>query len=367
MVRVPPGERVLTVLVSFPLPRPTTNPYIVMLGQVLRDERGLRLVYFSWKSALVGRYDVFHAHWPEILVAGKPGLKLFGRQLLFLLMLTRLWVCRIPVVRTLHNLRPHDSGGRVEKYLLRLLDRRTVGWIRLNPFTETPDEARTATILHGHYIDWFGGYEQPSAMPGRLVFAGLIRDYKNIPALIGAFGDLVDPAAELRIVGSPSNDQLAGDITELAASDSRVSTSFGYLSDEELALEIGRAELVVLPYAEMHNSGAALLALSMRRPILTPDNEVTRTLAGEMGDGWVHRYSGALTAAGISAAITDLRTNPPQSAPQLAARDWDSAGFAHLGTYRAAQQFRRRAGRQPGRTARGRVGSPERDAANSSS
>jgi len=348
MVRVPPGERDLTVLVSFPLPRPTTNPYIVMLGRALRDEGELRLRYFSWKSALVGRYDVFHAHWPEILVAGKPGLKLFGRQLLFLLMVTRLWLCRIPVVRTLHNLRPHDGGGRIENYLLALLDRRTVGWIRLNPFTESPDQARTATILHGHYIDWFAGYEQPTAQPGRLVFAGLIRDYKNIPALIGAFEDLEDPAYELRIVGSPANDQLAGAIAELAEADSRVSIWFGYLSDAELAAEIGRAELVVLPYAEMHNSGAALLALSMRRPIMTPDNEVTRTLADEVGHGWVYRYSGALTATGISAAIADLRTNPAQSAPRLAARDWDSAGSAHLAVYRAAQHFRRPGRRQPG-------------------
>jgi hypothetical protein len=165
--------------------------------------------------------------------------------------------------------------------------------------------------------------------------------------LIRAFGDLVGPTYELRIVGSPANDQLAGDIAELAAADNRVSVSFGYLSDAELAAEIGRAELVVLPYAEMHNSGAALLALSMRRPILTPDNEVTRTLAGEVGNGWVYRYPGALTASDISVAIADLRTNPPASAPQLAARDWVNAGSAHLAVYRAAEHFRRSGCRQP--------------------
>src|SRR4051794_35495330 len=105
------GRRGITVLASFSRPRPTTNPYIVMLSKALDGQDGLRLVYFNWKYALFGHFEVFHVHWPELLVAGKPGLKLVGRQLLFLMVLTKLWVCRIPVVRTLHNIRPHHGGG----------------------------------------------------------------------------------------------------------------------------------------------------------------------------------------------------------------------------------------------------------------
>ena len=340
--------RDLTVLASFARPRPTTNPYIVMLGQALGRQDGLRLAYFSWKHALVGHFDVFHVHWPELLVAGKPGPKLAGRQLLFLLVLTRLSICRIPVVRTLHNIRPHHGGGPIERFLLRRLDRRTVGWIRLNPLTKSPDDARTATILHGHYIDWFARYEQPPAQPGRLAFAGLIREYKNIPALIRAFSGMGE-SYELRIVGSPSTEQLAVSLADLAAGNSRISVSFRYVSDAELAQEIGRAELVVLPYAEMHNSGAALMALSMQRPILTPDNEITSLLDAEVGPGWVYRYTGALAPSDIRAAIADVRANRGKSAPVLSGRDWDHAGSAHLAVYLAALRLRR-----SGRTSRTR-------------
>lgn len=62
----------IVVLQSFRTPRPTTNPYIVMLGETLRTTPGVVLLNFSWRRALFGRFDVFHVHWPEILVTDCP-------------------------------------------------------------------------------------------------------------------------------------------------------------------------------------------------------------------------------------------------------------------------------------------------------
>lgn len=337
----------LTVLVSFPALRATTNPYIVTLARELSDQPDLDVRYFSWNYALIGRYDVFHTHWPELFVAGKPGPKRAARQLLFFLLLVRLWAGRVPVVRTLHNVRPHHGGRTVEKLLLRQLDRLTGCWIRLNPQTETPDSAETSTILHGDYIEWFASYPQPTAEPGRLLFAGLIRDYKNIPALIMAFAGIDDPAYRLKIAGNPSSAELARSLQDEAAGDSRVSFDFEYVSDTELADAVGRCELMVLPYAEMHNSGAALMALSMRRPVLVPDNEITRSLAEEVGPGWVYRFVGALSAADIAAAITDRRQRAAWPPPDLTRRSWGDAGSRHLDVYRAARLLRGRLSRQP--------------------
>ena len=30
----------------------------------------VRIRYFSWRAALLGRYDVFHVHWPELMIRG---------------------------------------------------------------------------------------------------------------------------------------------------------------------------------------------------------------------------------------------------------------------------------------------------------
>ncbi len=342
------AESPVVVLASFPEPRPTTNPYIVMLARELVDQPEVELRYFTWKNALLRRYDVFHAHWPEILVSGNPGIKLAGRRLLFCILLGRLWLSGVAVVRTQHNIRPHRRGRTIENFLLRKLENRTAWWITLNRTTHTLDSSRTTTILHGEYVDWFGKYLQPPAEPGQVLFAGLIRDYKNVPTLIKAFAEIDDPTYRLRIAGSPSSAELACSLESAANGDNRVTLTFEYISDEELADAVGRCEVMVLPYAEMHNSGAALMALSMRRPVLAPDNAATRSLADEVGPGWVYRFTGDLSAADIVTAITDRRGRSAGVVPDLTRRSWRDAGRRHLEVYRAAQQFRLRRLRRSG-------------------
>ncbi len=72
---------------------------------------------------------------------------------------------------------------------------------------------------------------------------------------------------------------------------------------------------MVLPYREMHNSGAALTALSLNRPVLVPDNEVNRELAEEVGPGWVFRYDGELTGRHLLDALAAHRARPPARVP----------------------------------------------------
>ena len=63
--------------------------------------------------------------------------------------------------------------------------------------------------------------------------------------------------------------------------------------------EVSESELVVLPYHQMHNSGSVLAALSLDRSVLVPDSEFNRSLAEEVGPGWVVTYDGDLTAESI--------------------------------------------------------------------
>ena len=100
------------VLQSFGRPGPRTNPYIVMLGDSLARTPDLELVRFSWRAALVGRYDVVHLHWPEVLMEGRDPLRSAGKRVAFAALLTRVAVTRTPVVRTVHNLElPQDVRG----------------------------------------------------------------------------------------------------------------------------------------------------------------------------------------------------------------------------------------------------------------
>jgi beta-1,4-mannosyltransferase len=341
----PNGSRSLVVLQSFPTPKPTTNPYLVMLAESLRAIPGVTVKTFAWRTALFGQYDVFHAHWPEILVTGHSPVKTLAKQLLTAALVARLRMTRTPHVRTVHNVGAPEGFSRIQRMLLTLIERRTTLRIRLNPTTDIPS-GPFVTIPHGHYRDWFARYPAREAVPGQLGYFGLIRRYKGVEGLLTAFSD-IDTAAlsveasslgalSLRIGGHPSSTELAETVRGLAAADPRIALQLAFLSDGEVVELVTSSELVVLPYRFMHNSGGALAALSLDRPVLLPDNAVNRLLSGETGAGWVHLYAGELTSEALVAALSDLRVDRPDGRPDLSARDWSRAGAAHLAAYRQA-------------------------------
>ena len=164
----------IAVLQSFPDPRATTNPYLVLLARSLESTPGLTVRTFSWRRALLARIDVFHAHWPENLLRSNSAWKSRARQLLFALFLLRLATMRVAVVRTVHNLSQHEGVSAVERWLLRAFDRVTALRIALNH--TTPDAGKPMVVIpHGHYRDWFSDVVVPPTEPGRLGYVGLIR------------------------------------------------------------------------------------------------------------------------------------------------------------------------------------------------
>lgn len=332
----------VTVLQSFPVPRRTTNPYLVMLGRALRATPGVTVLNFSWKTALFGHYDVYHSHWPEILVGGRTPFRRLIRQGLALAILIRLRLSRRPIVRTVHNVERPDGLTHRESALLDLIDRQTTVSIRLNSTTQLSDDHRFETIPHGHYRAWFAGYEPQNMRQGQIGYVGLIRRYKGVEGLVRAFRDTEGrrEGLTLRLGGKPSTAELAESVNSLAAGDPRIDLHLAFLSDAELVEIVTSSQLVVLPYRFMHNSGGALAALSLNRPVLVPDNEVNRKLSAEVGDGWVHLFDGELTADAILRALD--ATGPRSDRPDLSARNWDRAGINHATAYRAAIDLVRR-------------------------
>jgi glycosyltransferase involved in cell wall biosynthesis len=334
-----PHPAPLTVLESVPKIRPTTNPYITQLVEALGRQPDIRVRLFSFRTAILGRYDVLHIHWPETLISANSALKRWRRRILTLLVLARIRFTRRALVRTWHNLERPEGLAGVDHFLLDRLDRLTTLRISLNPVSTFPDDTPFVVIPHGHYRDWYGRNPSSSPIPGRIACVGLIRRYKGIENLLSAFGEVDDPGLSLRVAGKPSSAELADGLTAIAADDPRVSFAFAFLDDGEFTTEITRSELIVLPYHHMHNSGMALAALSLGRRVLVPDTEFNRLLADEVGPGWISFFSGPLDASALRAAI-DARTDESQAqAPDLRAREWPVIGSAHAEAFRTARKL----------------------------
>jgi len=207
-----------------------------------------------------------------------------------------------------------------------MLDRMTTDWVVMNAATATPRNGRRHLIPHGHYRDW---YQERVATPveGRLLTFGLIRPYKGTERLLDAVRLISDPSISLLVLGKPSDPEVAHAIATRAALDDRVTTKLRFAPDPELSGAIEEAEIVVLPYASMHNSGAVLLALSLHRPVIVPDSPTTRLLEQEFGSAWIAILPAGWGAEDLLHAIRALRLlGREKDGPEMPDREWLGIG-----------------------------------------
>lgn len=320
----------ISILLSVAAPDGTTK----FVDQIVRfAPADVRFTYFSWGQALFGRYDAFHVHWPEFLMRGRRLPIRVARTVLTTLLLARLRFTRTPVVRTLHNLEPHEPGGAVEAVLLRAVDAATTLFVVLSEATPVPGGADSVLIPHGHYRDVLPGVGV-AAVPRRVVTFGRIEPYKNVDGLIRAIRGLSDPNVSLRVVGRAS-DALASSLQAAAVGDRRISFGFGFVSDEEMVRELTSAQLVVLPYTEMHNSGVVLVALSLDRPVLVPRTPANERLSREVGERWLLMFDGPLGAHRLREAL-EATASLPDERPALDGRDWTTVASSYAAAYRRA-------------------------------
>lgn len=298
----------------------------------------VEVTWFTWRRAFTQRYDVLHVHWPERLVRDerRGGLRTWANRAACLALVARCALLRVAVVRTEHNLTPHEPGDRVEAWVLGLLDRATTWTIVLNDATPVrPGRPRTLVRL-ADYREPFAALVCPDRVPGRLLNFGIIRDYKGVDTLLDVVRQVDDPDLTLHVVGRPATDHWRQVVETAATADPRVRTVLDFVPDADLVAHVGEAELVVLPYRELHNSGAVLVPLSLDRPVLVPRTPTTTALRAEVGERWVHLFDGELTAADLTAARAAAARIPAGARSGLTDRDWPTVGRRHVEVWRAA-------------------------------
>jgi glycosyltransferase involved in cell wall biosynthesis len=204
------------------------------------------------------------------------------------------------------------------------------------------DPARIHVIAHGA-LD--GLTEQPEgAVPppefgtkrGPVVlFFGLLRPYKGVDVLLDAWRRADRPAdAELWIAGMPRMDvsQIRGD---------GVKTALRFVSGAELAGAFRAADLVVLPYREIDQSGVLFTALAFGKPLLLTSvggfPEIAATGAAEL----VAPGDPDALANALGALLADDTRLAAMAAASRAAADgpygWDAIAERTLALYSGLQ------------------------------
>jgi glycosyltransferase involved in cell wall biosynthesis len=227
--------------------------------------RARKLAHLPGVMATVGRHarraDIVHYQW-------------LGLEELASRMLPR----KRPRVLTAHDIlprRPRRGHGAAFGRLARAMDAVVVhsehGAERLRSELGVPPE-RIRVIPHGaftHLTELDGERPLPAELAAAegpvVLFFGFLSPYKGVDVLLDALQHL--EGVEAWIVGMPRVD-LADlrERAERAAATVRIIPRF--VEDEEIAALFRRADVVVLPYREIEQSGVLYTALAFERPLV---------------------------------------------------------------------------------------------------
>ncbi len=193
-----------------------------------------------------------------------------------------------PLVATAHVVTPHERI-RFENRIYRLIHRWSPRIIAHSEFdrarllTEFDVDPEQVTVIpHGEY----GFFEREGAATGRsearrsfglepedevALFFGYIREYKGLDLLLEAWAAVskARPRARLLVAGDPV--RLGPERrAELEAWATRLGAvhTFGYIPFAEVPRYFGAADVLVMPYRHISQSGVLYLALSLGVPVL---------------------------------------------------------------------------------------------------
>jgi beta-1,4-mannosyltransferase len=302
-------------ILAWPAFKTKVSPYNSLLYSNIRQLGAVVEEFSAWRL-IWRRYHIVHFHWPEYCVNQRSLLAaLFWSCALFAGMC---WVRMRGgrAIWTIHNLQSHiQQHPTTERYFWKIFTTLLNAYISLTEHGSEYARQRYPSlraipcfvIPHGNLRDAYPGNdisrEVARARLGIgpasrvLAFFGCIDPYKGVAELVEKFSLLQDDRAVLLVAGKCSlrpTDRKR--IEDIAAGDPRIVLHLHYIPSADVACFIRAADLLVLPFREILNSGSAILALSLHRPVLVPAKGSMRELKEFAGPDWVRLYSGELTS-----------------------------------------------------------------------
>lgn len=317
---------------SFPY-APGFNPYQSLLTTAL-EQVGVEVLRipprksFPLSFACHQPIDVLHLDWHYDWYRGKNWVTRILKRVMYRQGLRHFR--RLPVVWTAHNLAAHDAkSGRTsianyDHQMTQALLERCRGIMVLSSASEDllrqryvlPQSLRVVKVFHGHYIDAYPnavsrqesreklGFPQDATV---LLSVGSLRPYKGHADLIRAFARVSEPNDHLLIGGKPLDEPYVNFLTSLIQKQDpdirdRIHLHVKEIAGHELQYYFGAADMAVLPFSDILNSGSLLLALSFGIPVVAPSiGSIPEIAIQEYHQGYMPDESDGLEQAIVNA------------------------------------------------------------------
>lgn len=272
------------------------NPFQAMLHARLEDVGATAEPVADLVHHLVSRAEaaddpgILNLHWTSPILGAAEGP--FRARLLldrFTEALDGFLAAGGRLIWTVHNVLPHETRRRWAEIelaqvvadradMIHVLSERTVdaigGLYRLDP-------AKIVLIPHSSYLGYYPdsvSREDARAALGidpedKVMLAlGGVRAYKGLGGLLDVLDDLArsDPALRLLIAGRADQSPETTRLRERCAGHERVIAHFEHVPDDQVQVWAKAADIAVLAYRDILNSGAFLLAQTFGLPVVAP-------------------------------------------------------------------------------------------------
>lgn len=339
------------------------NPYQDLLACGIRAT-GLKVDFVDyptgemalWKAAKAHRgIRVLHLHWinpllPRIFWSGSP-FKARIRMWIVALNVLLIRLRGVRVVWTVHNRLSHESPDPERELAARRCLARASSKLIFHSESARAavEEAlgmelrqKSEVIPHGNYVGVYRENKQREeelarelgVRPGDrvLLFFGAIRRYKGIVTLIEGVRSIADDSVKLIIAGRPFEPDLEADIRAAARADPRIIPYLGFISENDVHPLYSLAHLAVVPFERTLTSGSAILALSMGKALLLPEEARVIGLPDFSGTAFFQGKEGLSQV--LSALDRGTLERMGQHNRLLAEKlNWDDIGFAVARVY----------------------------------
>ncbi len=242
------------------------------------------------RSALRYKPDYIHFDWIESYYIRRNILLTYiNLPLFYFQILICKYILRIKLACTIHNMMPHKRKNSKLKFFVLKSFGHLVNFIRVTSPASVEhycakfriNKTKVHFIGMGDYTEFYPN--KISADESRktlkipenvkvILTLGSIKRYKGIPEYLYKIKEINDPNLYILIAGKCMDMQLNNEIT--AIQDERIHYLNKFIAKDELQYYYNAADIVILPFLEIENSGSVVMAMGFRKAIVAPVSNV---------------------------------------------------------------------------------------------
>jgi len=267
------------------------NPYQYLMIKGLNGEANLNVFsgiddrFFGiLRTAILQKPTYIHFDWiTSYYYRRSLWMTLFNIPLFIIQILVVKYIFNIQMVWTLHNIQPHDAKHyKIHAFCRRFLAKQT-SWIRLfskNSITRAQEALKVKCNFiicpEGSYVNYYKNTISTKKARLKLniaendfvyLYLGFIKPYKGIEELIEHFIKLNVENKKLIIAGSVSN---VNYFNEIYTKNNDILFVNRFIENDELQNFYKAADVLVLPFKKVENSGSVILAMSFKKTVIAP-------------------------------------------------------------------------------------------------